>query len=243
MIADGVLDDPKPDLALGFHNWPYAPVGSIAYVHGACQAASDAFDIVFRGRSGHAAHPHQAIDPVAGAALFIGQLQTLVSREVNPLSPAVVTVGHIQGGTVRNIIPDSVTLKGTVRTLDPVARDAVEDGMRRLLAGIETGLRLPSDFTYARKVPPLVNDNALLDRVLATMRATFGEAALVEGTPSMGAEDFAYFADAMPAAHLRIGSGAPGRKDSLHNSGYQPDEGCLAIGVEAISRAALDLLR
>jgi amidohydrolase len=243
MIADGILDEAKPDYALGFHNWPYQPVGSIAYVNGACQAASDAFDIVFRGRSGHAAHPHQAIDPVAGAALFIGQLQTLVSREVNPLSPAVVTVGHIQGGTVRNIIPDVVTLKGTVRTLDAIARDAVEDGMRRLLAGIETGLRLPADFTYARKVPPLVNDAPLLDRVVATMRRTFGEAAVIEGAASMGAEDFAYFADAMPAAHLRIGSGAPGRRDSLHNSEYQPDEASLAIGVEAISRAALDILR
>jgi amidohydrolase len=243
MIADGVLDDPKPDLALGFHNWPYQPVGTIAYVNGACQAASDAFDIVFRGRSGHAAHPHQAVDPVAGAALFIGQLQTLVSREVNPLSPAVVTVGHIQGGTVRNIIPDTVTLKGTVRTLDAAARDAVEDGMRRLLAGIETGLRLPSDFTYARKVPPLVNDSALLGRVVATMRAAFGETAVIEGAPSMGAEDFSCFAEAMPAAHLRIGSGAPGRQDSLHSSGYQPDEACIPLGVEALARAALDLLR
>jgi amidohydrolase len=243
MIADGILEETKPDYALGFHNWPYQPVGSIAYVHGACQAASDAFDIVFRGRSGHAAHPHQAIDPVAGAALFIGQLQTLVSREVNPLSPAVVTVGHIQGGTVRNIIPDAVTLKGTVRTLDATARDAVEDGMRRLLAGIETGLRLPSELVYARKVPPLVNDAPLLDRVLGTMRRTFGEAAVMEGAASMGAEDFAYFADAMPAAHLRIGSGAPGRRDSLHNSQYQPDEASITIGVEAISRAALDILR
>jgi amidohydrolase len=243
MIADGVLEDAKPAYALGFHNWPYQPVGTVAWVDGACQAASDAFDIVFRGRSGHAAHPHQAIDPIAGAALFIGQLQTLVSREVNPLSPAVVTVGHIHGGTVRNIIPDTVTLKGTVRTLDTTARDAVEEGMRRLLAGIETGMRLPADFAYARKVPPLVNDAALLARVVGTMRAAFGDAAVIEGTASMGAEDFACFADAMPAAHLRIGSGAPGRKDALHNSGYQPDEGCLAVGVEALSRAALDILR
>jgi|YNPMSStandDraft_1061717.scaffolds.fasta_scaffold00263_7 amidohydrolase len=243
MIADGVLEDPKPDFALGFHNWPYQPVGTIGWVEGACQAASDAFDIVFRGRSGHAAHPHQAIDPVAGAALFIGQLQTLVSREVNPLSPAVVTVGHIQGGTVRNIIPDTVTLKGTVRTLEASARDAVEAGMRRLLAGIETGLRLPSDLAYARKVPPLVNDPLLLSRVVGTIRAAFGEASVVKGSPSMGAEDFACFAAAVPAAHLRIGAGAPGRNDSLHNSAYQPDEGAIAVGVEALARAALDLLR
>jgi amidohydrolase len=243
MIADGVLAEHRPDYALGFHNWPYQPVGTLAYVNGACQAASDAFDIVFKGRSGHAAHPHQAVDPIAGAALFIGQLQTLVSREVNPLSPAVVTVGHIEGGTVRNIIPDTVTLKGTVRTLDAVARDAVEAGMRRLLAGVEAGLRLPAELDYARKVPPLVNDAALLGRVVGTMKAAFGEAAVTEGTASMGAEDFACFANAVPAAHLRIGSGAPGRKDALHNSGYAPDEGSITVGVRALSHAALDLLR
>ena len=243
MIADGAMDDPGVDMCLGFHNWPWRAVGQIEYVRGACQAASDAFDIVFHGRSGHAAHPETAIDPIAGAALFIGQLQTLVSREINPLSPAVVTVGQISGGTVRNIIPDQLTLRGTVRTLDATARDAVEAGMRRLLAGVEAGLRLRSELDYARKVPPLVNDDRVLDGALAAARRVVGEAALRVGTPSMGAEDFACFAARAPGAHLRIGSGAPGRADVLHNSDYQPDEGCIAVGVRTLARAALELLR
>jgi amidohydrolase len=243
MIADGAMDDPGVDMCLGFHNWPWGKVGQIQYVRGACQAASDAFDIVFHGRSGHAAHPQAAIDPIAGAALFIGQLQTLVSREINPLSPAVVTVGQISGGTVRNIIPDQVTLKGTVRTMDTAARDAVEAGMRRLLAGVEAGLRLRSELDYARKVPPLVNDDRVLDRVLTAARAVVGEAAVTSGTPSMGSEDFACFTERAPGAHLRIGSGAPGRADVLHNSDYQPDEGCIAVGVRTLSRAALELLQ
>jgi metal-dependent amidase/aminoacylase/carboxypeptidase family protein len=154
-----------------------------------------------------------------------------------------VTVGQISGGTVRNIIPDQLTLKGTVRTMDTTARDAVEAGMRRLLAGVEAGLRLRSELDYARKVPPLVNDDRVLDRVLAAARAVVGEASVIAGTPSMGSEDFACFAERAPGAHLRIGSGAPGRSDVLHNSDYQPDEACIAVGVRTLSRAALELLR
>ena len=112
MIDDGVMDGPKVDLALGFHNHPDMPVGSFGFVHGACLAASDRFDIVVRGKSGHAAYPHTTVDPLVAAAMLVGQLQTIVSREVRPTLPAVVTVGAIQGGTTYNIIPDSVLDQG-----------------------------------------------------------------------------------------------------------------------------------
>ena len=119
MIADGVMDGPKVDLALGFHNHPEIPVGNFGFVHGACLAAADRFDIVVRGRSGHAAYPHHAVDPIVAAAMLVAQLQTVVSREVRPTHPAVVTVGAIHGGTTYNIIPDACLIKGTVRTLAP----------------------------------------------------------------------------------------------------------------------------
>ncbi|HET8995939.1 MAG TPA: amidohydrolase, partial [Acetobacteraceae bacterium] len=126
MIADGLMLSPKIDMALGFHNHPDMAVGHFGFVHGACLAASDRFDIVVRGRSGHAAYPHGAIDPIMAAATLVTQLQTVVSREVPPTMAAVVTVGAIHGGTARNIIPDSCTLLGTVRTLHPMARDIAE---------------------------------------------------------------------------------------------------------------------
>jgi len=239
MIADGAGEG--VDLALGFHNHPDMPVGRFGFVRGAALAASDRFDLVIQGRSGHAAHPYDAVDPIVAAAQFVAQAQTVVSREIKPIHPAVVTVGMFQGGTTYNIIPERVALKGTVRTLHAAARDTAEAAIRRLAAGLETGMRVRCTLDYARKVPPLVNDDRVLEPAVAAVRAQLGDV-VEEGEPSMGAEDFACFAALAPAFQLRIGSGAPGRADRLHNAGYQPDERCIAAGVEALSRAALELL-
>ena len=239
MIADGAADG--VDMAIGFHNHPDMPVGSFGFVRGACLAASDRFDLVVRGKSGHAAHPYAAIDPIVAAAHFISQAQTVVSREIRPLHPAVVTVGMVQGGTTYNIIPERVQLKGTVRTLHADARDTAEAALRRLAEGLQASMRVACEMTYARKVPPLVNDDRVLEPVIAAVARQLGVAPEA-GEPSMGAEDFAEFAARAPAFQLRIGSGAPGRDDRLHNAFYQPDEACIALGVQALSRAALDIL-
>ncbi|MHA8048777.1 M20 family metallopeptidase [Roseomonas mucosa] len=239
MIADGAAEG--VDMALGFHNVPDRPVGSFGYVRGTGLAASDLFDLTIRGKSGHAAHPYAAVDPIVAAAQFVSQVQTVVSREVRPLHPAVVTVGMFQGGTTYNIIPERVALKGTVRTLHPEARDTAEAAIRRLVAGLELGMRVTCELNYARRVPPLVNDDRVLDPSVAAIRAQLG----VEpeaGEPSMGSEDFSAFSERMPAFQMLIGSGAPGRDDRLHNAFYQPDERCIALGVQALSRAALELL-
>lgn len=240
MIADGAAEG--IDLALGFHNHPDTPVGRFGFVRGACLAASDLFDLTLRGRSGHAAHPYAAVDPIVAAAHFVTQAQTVVSREVKPLHPAVVTIGQSVGGTTYNIIPERVQLKGTVRTLQPEARDTAEAALRRLIQGIETGMRVTASFEYRRMVPPLVNSDRVLDPALRSLAAQFGAEAISEGQPSMGSEDFSAFAERVPAFQLGIGSGAPGRDDRLHNADYQPDEGCIPAGVEALSRIALDLL-
>jgi amidohydrolase len=239
MIADGAADG--VDMALGFHNHPDMPVGSVGFVRGACLAASDRFDLLVQGKSGHAAHPYAAVDPIVAAAHFITQAQTVVSREIKPLHPAVITVGMMQGGSTYNIIPDRVHLKGTVRTLHPDARDTAEAALRRLAEGLDTTMRVRCAMTYQRMVPPLVNDDRLLGSVMAAVTQQLGVPP-IEGEASMGSEDFAAFAARSPAFHLRIGSGSPGRNDRLHNSAYQPDEGCIALGVQALSRAALDLL-
>ena len=241
MINDGVMDAPKIDLALGFHNHPDMPVGTFGFVHGACLAASDRFDIVVRGKSGHAAYPHTTIDPLVAAALLVAQLQTVVSREVRPTLPAVVTVGAIQGGTTYNIIPDSCLIKGTVRTLHSEARDAAEAAIKRMAAGMLSGMRVACDVDYRRGVPPLRNDDRVLEPAVAAVRKQFGDA-IGEFEPSLGGEDFALMADRVPAFQLRVGSSQPGRSDKLHNSAYQPDERCIGFGVQALSRAALELL-
>ncbi len=239
MIADGAAEG--VDMALGFHNMPDMPVGRFGYCRGSTLAAADRFDLVVHGRSGHAAHPDDAIDPIVAAAAFVSQAQTVVSREIDPVQPAVVTIGMFHGGSAPNIIPESVELRGTVRTLHHEARDTAEAALRRLAAGLEAMHRVRCDLSYRRGVPPLVNSDRVLDPAIASVRAQFGDV-VDEGKPSMGAEDFSEFAERVPAFQLRIGSGAPGRNDHLHNAGYQPDERCIGLGVQALSRIALDIL-
>ena len=242
MIDDGVMDGPKVDMALGFHNHPEMPAGTFGFVRGPTLAASDRFDIVVRGKSGHAAYPHTTIDPLVAAAYLVTQLQTVVTREVNAMHPAVVTVGAIQGGTTYNIIPDSCLIKGTVRTLHARARDTAEAAIKRLAEGMLGSMRVTCDVSYRRGVPPLVNHDRVLDPTVAAVRAQFGDEAIKQGEANLGGEDFALMADLVPGFQLRIGSSQAGRRDRLHNSAYQPDEAAIGYGVQALSRAALELL-
>ncbi len=239
MIADGVMQG--VDAALGFHNHPDMPVGSFGFCRGSSLAASDRFDITVAGRSGHAAHPDDAVDPIVAAAHLVTQLQTVVSREQNPIHPCVVTVGAIHAGTVHNIIPDACLVRGTVRTLHLPAQDKAEAAIARLCAGLDVAMRVRCELKYERGVPALVNDNAMLDRMAGSVGRQFGDV-IAEGEPSLGGEDFAFMAQLAPSAHLRVGSGQPGRRDKLHNSGYQPDEACIGLGVQALSRVAADYL-
>ncbi len=239
MIIDGVLDG--VDMALGFHNQPDLAVGRFGFVRGAAMAAADTISITVSGRSGHAAHPHTTIDPIIAACHLVTQLQTVVSREQRPLHPCVVTIGAIHAGTVGNIIPDACTMRGTVRTLHTEARDLAEAAIRRLCAGIEASMRVTCELSYTRGAPSTKNDRAVQDRLMDAVELQF-PGMTDERSPSMGAEDFAEMAERVPAAHLTVGAGQPGRQDRLHNSGYQPDEACIGLGVQALSRAALEML-
>jgi len=239
MIEDGALDG--VDMALGFHNHPDIPVGKFGFVRGATYAACDRFRIVVRGVSGHAAYPHVAVDPIVAAAHLITTLQTVVSREMGALEPCVVTVGAIHAGTVHNIISDSCELLGTVRTLSADARSRAEASIRRICAGIETSFRTPCDLDWIVGVPPTLNADAVLETSVTAIGRQFGDV-FVPSEPTMGAEDFSLIASRVPSFVLRVGSGAPGHEDYLHNSGYQPDEACIALGARALAAAAVDLL-
>ena len=239
MIEDGALDG--VDMALGFHNHPDMPVGRFAAVRGATYAACDRFRITVRGTSGHAAYPHTTVDPIVAACHLVTTLQTIVSREINPLEPCVVTVGAIHAGTVHNIIPDCCELLGTVRTLSAPVRAQAEAAIRRLCAGLHATFRTTTELAWNPGVPPTLNADAVLEKSVSAIRRQLGEV-FDEGAPSMGAEDFAMIAARVPSFVLRVGSGAAGRDDHLHNSAYQPDEACIGLGVQALSRAAVELL-
>jgi amidohydrolase len=239
MIEDGALDG--VDMALGFHNHPDIPVGRFGFVRGATYAACDRFRLVVRGVSGHAAYPQVAVDPIVAAASLITSLQTVVSREMGPLEPCVVTVGAIHAGTVHNIIPDSCELLGTVRTLSVEGRARAEAAVKRICAGLEGSFRTPCDVDWIAGVPPTMNADAVLDASVTAIRRQCGDVFIAQEA-SMGAEDFSLIAGRVPSFVLRVGSGAAGRSDHLHNSGYQPDEACIALGASALAAAAVDLL-
>ena len=239
MIDDGALDG--VDMALGFHNHPDIPVGQFGAVRGATYAACDRFRLVVRGVSGHAAYPQVAVDPIVAAAHFITSIQTVVSREMGALEPCVVTVGAIHAGTVHNIIPDSCELLGTVRSLSDSVRKRAEAAIKRFTDGLGTAFRTPCDLDWIYGVPPTINADAVMDLGVAAVGRQLGDV-FVASEASMGAEDFALIAARVPSLVLRIGSGAAGRTDHLHNSSYQPDEACIGLGAQALARAAMDLL-
>ena len=242
MIADGVLEGPELDLILGYHNWPAVQAGKVGYNTGAVMSAADAFDVTLKGRDGHGAHPHLAVDALAAGAHFVSQLQTVVSREVKPISPAVVTVGEFHAGRARNVIAGSAELRGIVRTMEPGLSETIEAAVRRMLDGIKTGMRVDYTLTWNRMAPPLRNDAEVLKTVLASARQALGPENVLElPEPSMGSEDFAWFAERVPAAHLRIGSKIDGLDTAIHRSNYDCNELAIPVGIRVLARAALDL--
>ncbi|HVE48013.1 MAG TPA: M20 family metallopeptidase [Casimicrobiaceae bacterium] len=241
MIADGALDDPPMDVILGYHNWPQIDAGKVGYHADAVMASADAFDVTLQGRTGHGAHPHLAIDAIAAGSYFVTQLQSIVSREIAPLSPAVVTIGEFHSGTARNVIAPTAVLKGSVRTLDAGVASAIETAVRRLLDGIKTGMRVDYVLDWKRVAPALRQNAQALARVLASTRAMLGDEAVIElPQPSMGSEDFAWFAEKVPAAHLRIGSKIDGLDTAIHRSNYDCNELAIPTGVRVLTRAVLD---
>jgi amidohydrolase len=245
MIADGVLEErPKLDLILGYHNWPAVQAGKVGYNATAVMSAADAFDITLKGRDGHGAHPHLAVDALAAGAHLVSQLQTIVSREVKPNWPAVLTIGEFHAGRARNIIAGNAELKGIVRTMEPGLSEKIEAAVRRMLEGLKTGMRVDYTLDWKRMAPPLRNDKRILDQLLKSARAALGEENVLElPEPSMGSEDFAWFAQRVPAAHLRIGSKIDGLETAIHRSNYDCNELAIPVGVRVLARAALDLAR
>ncbi|MFO1312497.1 MAG: M20 family metallopeptidase [Burkholderiales bacterium] len=243
MLDDNVFAGGKPDFILGFHNWPPLRTGTVGWHADACMASSDAFDVTIKGTAGHGAHPHLAVDAIVGAAHFVDQVQTIVSREIAPISSAVLTIGKIQGGTARNIIASSVELQASVRTLEAETADKVQDAVRRILAGLKTGLRIDYDLAWTKLTPVLRNHKPTMARVLAVAREMLGPQNVIEmPAPSMGSEDYAWFAEQVPSAHLRIGSKIEGHETAIHRTDYRLNEDAIPLATKLMSRAVVDLL-
>jgi hippurate hydrolase len=243
MLEAGAFADLVPDAILGFHNWPQLRTGTVGWHPEAVMASSDAFDVTLKGIGGHGAHPHLAVDSIVGATQFVNQLQTIVSREIAPIASAVVTIGRISGGTARNIIAPSVELSASVRTLDADTAAKVEAAVRRILEGLKVGMRIDYELKWTKLTPVLRNDKATMARVLEAARETLGPANVVEmPSPSMGSEDFAWFAERVPSAHLRIGSKIDGHDTAIHRADYQLNEQMIPVAMKVMTRAVLSLM-
>ena len=236
MIEAGALEGVDSIVAL--HGWPNLEIGQIGYRPGPMMASADRFDLIIRGKGGHAAYSHTTVDPIVVGAQIVAAFQTLASREVSPLDSVVVSVTQFHAGTAYNVIPGVAELKGTVRCLSNTLREAMPSKMERIAAGLCAAFRAEYDFTYDPGPPVVVNDAAVTARIEAVGRALLGpeNVAFLE-TPSMGGEDFAYYVREVPGAMFRLGVGTD--VTALHTPTYNFSDGALAHGVGMFAHLAL----
>ncbi len=244
MIKSGVLETPRVDAAFGVHIGQDMPLGTVGVTTGPMNAASDRFEVTIAGQGGHAARPHLSVDPVVIASHCILGLQTLVSREVDPLKQVVVTIGALHAGTIANVIPETATLAGTVRTFSPDVRQYIAERIPALIDGIAHAMRATADTRYDFGYPALVNDEAMTDLVREVARDVVGERGVVERQPSMGGEDMAYFLRQVPGSFFRIGSNNPDRRLTYghHHPRFDIDEAALPVGTAMLASVAVQYL-
>ena len=243
MVADGVLDDPAPEVIFGLHASPELDVGSVGYTPGPALAAVDHFYIEILGTQSHGAWPHNSVDPVVMAAQAIEALQTIRSRNMPPLEPGVVSIGIVRGGERFNIIPERVQLEGTVRTYDPEVRDLVERRMGEILDGVTSAAGGSYELVYDRVTPPTFNDVALSERMAPTMEAVVGAENVIRTDPTMGGEDFAFFSNEVPGFFYWLGTTKPGTESGgLHTPTYRGDDEAVRVGMLVMSNLIVDYL-
>jgi hippurate hydrolase len=263
MLNDGLFERfATPDYNLSLHTLATLPAGQIGYVPGWMMANVDSVDIQLKGIGGHGAYPHNAKDPIVLAASIIMDLQTLVSREIHPVEPGVVTVGSIHAGTKHNIIPDSATLQLTVRSYSDATRETLLNGIRRIAIKNAEAMGFPEDLLPVVEVkdeytPALWNDPELVARSVAVMKSVIGAANVIEVTKEMGGEDFARYGrtdEKIPSFMIRLGVVPEGKWQafergetnlpSLHSPFFAPDPAkSIDTGVKAMTAMALDLLQ
>jgi len=237
MVEEGAADGLDSIFAL--HLWPGLPFGTVATKAGAIMAAADAFEMEVRGTGGHGAMPHLSADAVVIAAHVVTALQTVVSREVDPVEPAVLTVGEIGAGTAFNVIPEKARLGGTVRTLNEDLRKNMPERIEAIAQGVARGMRADAHLDYTFSYPVTRNNAEVAGHVLRVAGGLFGEESVQElANPSMGAEDFAYFLEKVPGAFVWLGVGRD--VSGLHTPQFAFDEKVLPRGSALLTALALN---
>ena len=236
MVEEGVAEGLDSIFAL--HLWPGLPFGTAATKGGPIMAAADAFEMAVKGSGGHGAMPHLTADTIAIAAQIVTALQTVVSREVDPVEPAVLTVGEISAGTAFNIIPETARIGGTVRTLNEDLRRRMPERIKEISRGVALGMRAEAELDYQFSYPVTRNDDNAARQALGVARDLFGEDQTLElPNPSMGGEDFSFFLEKVPGAFVWLGVGED--VSGLHTPKFAFDEAILPRGAALLAALAL----
>ena len=245
MLADGAFDDPRPMAVFGSHVMPNFEVGTIGWGSGGVMASADRFTIRVVGKMTHGSAPQDGIDAVWVGSQIVDALQGIIAREVDSRNPAVVSVGTFDAGNRFNIIAGSAELTGTVRTLEPAARNQIEAAISRIVAGVCDAHRASCEVDYERFTPVLMNDPALTAASVEILQSTLGDDAVIEAVPTMAAEDFAEYAEVVPGFFFMLGVGntEKGWTSYVHTPTFQPDEEALRVGVRAASALLLGALQ
>ncbi len=237
LIALGCMKDPEVDYVFGLHVMPQIPAGSIGIKYGTMYAASDMIRITVHGKSGHGAFPEKSIDAVVAASAIVTNMQSIVSRNVSPANPAVITFGSIHGGTASNIIADKVEIKGTIRTLEPENRKHVKKRVVEMLDGMAAAMGATAEIEFVRGYNAVINDPEAVKMVEDAAVEIAGKDHVVE-TPNayMGGEDFSFYLDHAKGAFFGLGCGYRDRENPvLHSELFNIDEACLQTGVSILT--------
>lgn len=241
MIKEGVLKDPDVDAALGLHLWGSTPEGIVEYKSGAFMASPDRFDLKIIGRGGHAARPQNTIDPVPIGAEIVSALQTIVSRRIDPLESAVISVCNFEAGSTHNVIPDQAVLKATVRSLKSEVREKLAESIEKVIKNICDIYGADYEFNYIFGYPAVVNDPEMTEILAAAAAKVLGEKRVREKEKAeMGGEDFSYFGLEVPASFYFLGIAPEGEIINHHQSDFKFNDSVLKDGVAVMAQAALD---
>lgn len=238
MIKQGVLDG--VDSAFGMHIWSQMPVGKISCVVGSSFASADLLTVRFKGRGGHGSMPHDTVDAVMVASAFVMNVQSIVSREVSPLDPAVVTIGRMDVGTRFNVIAENAVLDGTVRCFNVAVRDKIESAIRRYANQVAAMYRATAEVEYIYGTLPVINDKESALLAQKVIVESFGEKALYFEAPTTGGEDFSYYTENIPGAFALVGSGNPDKDTQWphHHGCFNVDEDGMSLGAEFYAQYA-----
>jgi amidohydrolase len=244
MIEQGVLRDPDVEAIIGLHLWNQMSVGTIGVKSGPSMAFADRFEVIVHGVGGHGALPHQTVDSIVVGSQIVSALQTVVSRSVDPMQPAVLSIGRFRAGDAFNVIAPKAEIGGTIRSFDPAVADLIPQRIEQIVAGICQAHGARYDFNYIRYYPAVMNDGRMAHLVETAARQVLGSAGTITPEMTMGGEDMSFFLREIPGCYFFLGSANPdkGLNYPHHHPRFDFDETALPIGVEIFLRCVEDFM-